>query len=418
MKRAVLLVLAMTACGGTPRFAGVSPERIPELEATGDLRELGQAYFAAGRFADARRTLEQVVADDPSDVESQAYLAFTLDELLDFTAARTAYRALVQTGEAGIAGAARERLALLDRKQAVLSARDALAREIELAGTAPRPNTVAVLPFLWAGTDEELAPLARGFSELLVTDLALLSGLTVVERLNVSALIEEMRLGGSGLVDPATAARSGRLLQASDVVQGTIAGDRDALRVDAALVGASGAVRGSAQASDPLERLFEIEATIVFALAERMGISMDPATRARIAERPTQNVLAFLAFSQGLIAQDAGDFARAGAQFEQAVRLDPGFQAARTQAQHARSLSQAAGASPVGVGNRVATGAQRARLRETVARVAPSGADRLRDRANRGVLDRKAIQESTRTEGPGDAAASTTIVGYVKRPGR
>lgn len=414
---ALLLVLA--ACGA-PRYAGVRPERIPELEAAGDQRLLGQAYYSAGRFIEARDVLRTISLNDPADIESAAYLAFALDTLGETAAARAVYQRLAASGEPGAAQVARERLLLLDRSEAIRAARAALAREGALGGTPPQPNTVAVLPFRWTGADDDLAPLGRGFAELLTTDLALLPGVTVVERLNITALLDEMALGAAGLVDPATAARSGRLLQASDVVQGTLGGDRAALRVDAAVVGAGGAVRGAAAASDELERLFDLEAQVVFDLAERLGVTVDPATRARIAERPTQNVLAFMAYARGLAARDAGDFGGARAAFDQAVRIDPGFAAARAGAQQARGLSGAVGASPAALGGRVAglQGAGRQRLRNTLARIAPSRADLLRDlRGRGGTLNRKAIQESTRTEGPGDAALSTKIIITISRPG-
>ena len=100
-------------------------------------------------------------------------------------------------------------------------------------GGAPKfPQAMALDSMLryWARTRTELAltiagdsglqPLSRGLAELMATDLAMVRSLRLLERIQVGALLDEMKLGASGRADPTTAARVGRLLRAERMVQG------------------------------------------------------------------------------------------------------------------------------------------------------------------------------------------------------
>src|SRR5207244_643443 len=76
------------------------------------------------------------------------------------------------------------------------------------------------LPLVIAG-DSGVQPLSRGLAELIATDLAYIRTLRLLERLQIGMLLDELKLGRSDRVDPATAARVGRLLRAERLVQGT-----------------------------------------------------------------------------------------------------------------------------------------------------------------------------------------------------
>src|SRR3989454_83938 len=112
---------------------------------------------------------------------------------------------------------AKAQLAL--RASAEQTARQALAREAELAQQPPQSATVAVLPVLVSG-DSTYQPLSRGLAELITTDLAYIRTLRLLERLQIGVLLDELKLGASDRADPATAARVGKLLRAERMVQG------------------------------------------------------------------------------------------------------------------------------------------------------------------------------------------------------
>jgi tetratricopeptide (TPR) repeat protein len=348
------LVLAAGACatGGAIRVSDVTPESIPSLEAersqrpqdAGVLARLGVAYFKAERYGDARPLLDSAVAGDPRNGTAAVYLGMTAEQLGDFAAAQAAYQHYIDIAtDPDLKATARQRLALVDRRQLEYQAREALANEATLAAMPPESNTVAVMPFMFRGTNPDLRALGRGFAQLLVTDLAKSRQIRVLERERMQAMLDEMKLGDSSMTTAASAVRSGHLLQAARVVQGAL-GEMpgDQVRVDAALVDVgTAAVRPPAQATSPLDQLFDLEKQIAFAVFSNLGIQLSPAEQEAVSQRPTQNLQAFLAYSRGLVEQDRGDYGAAQADFNQAATLDPNFRAASQSAASASDLSAA-----------------------------------------------------------------------------
>ena len=223
------------------------------------------------------------------------------------------------------------------RAQATQTAKLALARESTLTALAPEPSTVAVLPVTIAG-DSSLQPLSRGLAELLMSDLALVRSLRLLERVQVGALLDEMKLG-QGRADPSTAARVGRLLRAERMVQGVAAITQNGpVRMSATVVRGDGNVSSGAQANGTFKQLLDLEKQLVFGLAGELGIQLTDAERQRILRQGPKNLAAFLAYSQGLDALDRGDYRGASAAFGRASRADPSFESARQQQQAADAV--------------------------------------------------------------------------------
>ena len=221
------------------------------------------------------------------------------------------------------------------RAQAAQNAKLALAQESTLTTQAPTPATLAVLPVTIAG-DSSLQPLSRGLAELLTTDLALVRNLRLLERVQIGALLDELKLGQSGRADPATAARVGRMLRAERMVQGvaTIT-ENGPVRMSATVVRGTGEVRTGAQANGTFKHLLELEKQLVFSIAIQLGIELTEAERQRILRQGPRSLAGFLSYSEGLEAMDRGDYRAAAAAFNSAVRADPSFSAARQQQQAA-----------------------------------------------------------------------------------
>jgi TolB-like protein len=115
----------------------------------------------------------------------------------------------------------------------------ALALLAAVAGSAraaDRRPTVAVLYFDYAGKDEEMALLRKGLAQMLISDLSAIDSIRLVERDRLEEVLAELELGRSGKIDPATAARVGKLLGARYMVLGGYFELRGALRVDARVV--------------------------------------------------------------------------------------------------------------------------------------------------------------------------------------
>lgn len=235
-------------------------------------------------------------------------------------------------------GTVRAKAQLALRTQAEQTARQALASESTLTRLPPEPSTLAVLPVTIAAGDSSFQPLSRGLAELITSDLALVRSLRLLERIQIGALLDELKLGQSARGDPATAARVGRLLRAERMVQGVASITANGpVQLSASVVRGDGSVRSGAQANGTFKDLLDLEKQLVMNLASQLGIQLTEAERQRILRQGPKNLAAFLAYSQGLDALDRGDYRAAAQAFSAAVRADPNFQAAQQQQQAAEA---------------------------------------------------------------------------------
>lgn len=356
----LLLTLCASLAGCASGISGpeVKPEELPALEAQtkahptdSDLfTRLGIGYYSAKNWDRAHDALRTAVSLDPRNYRATVYLGLTDEELGQFDSARAAYSAARPLATSGARRTELDdRLVLLTRREMVASAQKAIAQEATLSQTPPEPNTVAVMPFHYSGADTSLAPLGRGLTQLVVNDLGQVARLKLLERERVQALTDELKLSQEGRVDPATAARSGRLLRADQVVQGTLgdASSANDLRLDANVVSTTTSqVTATGTATDQLQQLFDAEKNVVLQLLQRMGITLTPAEQQSIQQKPTRNLQAFLAFSRGLVAEDDGNYGAAAGFFNSAASQDPGFQAAKAQGAKNAQMSQAQGQQP------------------------------------------------------------------------
>ena len=344
----------VVACAGGPRPGPVTPAEIPSLKAqavqqprNAQIRfRLAAALMAAGRCDSAvvvatagemlapGEALGAMVVGGCQEKDGRYDLAYAT--YADFASRYPQARGI---------GAVRALGQLSLRAQAAQTAKLALARESTLTAQPPEPATLAILPVTIAG-DSSLQPLSRGLAEMLTSDLAMVRSLRLLERLQIGTLLDELKLAQSARVDPATAARVGRLLRAERMVQGVAAITLNgSVRMSAAVVRGDGTVRSGAQVNGTFKQLLDLEKQLVFGLATQLGIQLTDAERQRILRQGPKNLAAFLAYSQGLEALDRGDYRGAAAAFGAAARADPSFQAAQQQ-QQAAAAAPAVQASP------------------------------------------------------------------------
>jgi tetratricopeptide (TPR) repeat protein len=332
------------ACAGGPRPDAVTPAEIPALLAQARQQPnnapirflLAAALMAAGRCDSAVVVARAGQLLAPADALGPLVLGGCQERDGRYDLAFATYTDFAaQHPEARGVGAVRAKAQIALRTQAEQTARLALASESTLTSLPPEPSTLAVLPVTISG-DSTFQPLSRGLAELITSDLALVRSLRLLERVQIGALLDELKLGQSQRGDPTTAARVGRLLRAERMVQGVASITPDGpVRLSATVVRGDGTVRSGAQANGTFKQLLDLEKQLVFSLATQLGIELTDAERQRILRQGPRNLAAFLAYSEGLDALDRGDYRAAAAAFSASVRADPSFQAARRQQQAA-----------------------------------------------------------------------------------
>jgi TolB-like protein len=229
-------------------------------------------------------------------------------------------------------------------------ARAAIERERTVNVASIPQGTIGIAPLLVQAADTTLAPLGYGLADLLTTDLARSRSLRVVERLQMDALMRELARAGTGRVDTATAPRVGRILGARQIVTGSIIQLPDTrVSINTRLADVSRGTVGGAEASTVrLDAILDAEKQLAYSLFERLGVTLSPAERALVDQRPTRNIAALLAYSRGVRSEALGDYGAAAREYRNASRLDPAFDRARTKQQAAeREVSAAAGSSAV-----------------------------------------------------------------------
>jgi tetratricopeptide (TPR) repeat protein len=400
VRRSVLLGVSCfgVACagGGRARPGAVTPAEIPALltqarqqpnNATVRFR-LAAALLAAGRCDTAVVVARAGELLAPADAVGPLVVGGCQEKDGRYDLAFATYTAFAaQHPQARGIGAVRAKAQLALRTQAAQTARQALASEATLTTLAPEPSTLAVLPVTISGGDSTFQPLSRGLAELITSDLALVRSLRLLERVQIGALLDELKLGQSERADPTTAARVGRLLRAERMVQGVASITPDGpVRLSATVVRGDGTVRSGAQANGTFKQLLDLEKQLVFSLAAQLGIQLTDAERQRILRQGPRNLAAFLAYSEGLDALDRGDYRAAAAAFSASVRADPSFQAAQQQQQAAEAapaMQQSTGGDVVTVVEAVeqmsvaTEPASDAALSSAGADVSPSVADAL-----------------------------------------
>ena len=434
---ALLLLAACAPAAPSP----VRPVDVPALEAEqarrandpNALTRIGVAYYHGGEFGRARDVLAAAAALDPRAFGAAVYLGLAQEKLGALDEAIEAYRrASAMPVSRNDRAHVEQRLVAVTRARLAQDARRAVAMEGSLSVTPPEPNTIAVLRFSYLGTDPGLRPLETGLTHLVVSDLAKVGRLRLLEREQVQALADELALTAAGRVEPATAARSGRLLRAASVVQGAIRESGSAVRLDATVVStADTAIAAESSASDRLQELITMEKAVVLDLLARMGLRLTPAERRAIEERPTRDLQAFLAWSRGLEAEDRGDVTTARREFEEAGLRDPAFRAAR---ERAAAVGRLAGAQPM-TAERLASlttassgrpvrftrdglvaGMKARQLRAGIQTVAPSLAGALRMGLLRPPQLRSRLAEALRQDDPSRIGSLDDVLGIIPRP--
>src|SRR5690606_18943140 len=99
-----------------------------------------------------------------------------------------------------------------------------------------------------------------------------------------------------------------------------------------------------------LDELFALEKGIVLDVLDRLGVTLTAAERERFDHVPTRNLEAFLAYSRGLLEEDAGRYGEAAEFYAEAVALDPGFAEAAEKLAEAEAVAAVAGSVDVALG--------------------------------------------------------------------
>jgi TolB-like protein len=196
----------------------------------------------------------------------------------------------------------------------------------------PKPNSIAVLYFRNISNWPELQPVTKGFTELINHDFGQVNLLEVSPRGIVQSLYDVSKLTSEQIYDKIKATEIGRILNVSYLVTGGIERISDAhIKISAGVVNAkTGHLIGSgALAEGQLSDIIKLEKEIVTELIHDLSILLSGREQKAVTTRPTNESLAFIAFSKGLDSEDRGDFDTAKNYYKKALEEDKSFRLAK-----------------------------------------------------------------------------------------
>ncbi len=218
-------------------------------------------------------------------------------------------------------------------------ARDALTQETGLEAESAG-NTLAVLYFHNKSGDAGLNPLQKGLAFMLMTDLSQVDGIVLVERVKLQALVEEMDLGVSGLVAPDSAPKVGRLLGARFLIGGDLLGSEAELGIASDVLEVPGQrLAGSPSSEGDLPRIFEMEKELLFAIIDILRIELSEQKKLELEKPFTTKIDALYNLMYAIDSADRGDYLKAEAYYKEALKKDPGLNAAEEGLQELKDLN-------------------------------------------------------------------------------
>lgn len=197
--------------------------------------------------------------------------------------------------------------------------------------TPSAPNTVAVLYFKNQTGQPEFDVLQKGIALMLMTDLSKIENLQVVERVQFQALMEELGMGTSGLVEPGTEPRIGKLLQARWLIGGEILKvTLESLRIksDVTDVPAQN-ILGQPYSEGKPQDLISVEKSILFEMIKLLKIEPTAKEKEKLKTPCSSNLQALMALFKGVDASDRGNYTQAAEYYETALKADANVCVAR-----------------------------------------------------------------------------------------
>ncbi len=304
---------------------------------------LGFAYLKTGRLDEAITELETALKMAPGDPYSVLYLGLAYWNKEEFGKAIKVWQGYRNSERPLVENEIKRQLTLLQIAENQRAVKNVLMEEKKLGTVKPDTNTIAVCYYKDLSPDKSLRAFQKGLAAMVITDLSKIKSFKVVERLRLQALLEEMKLGQTGIVDERTAPRVGRLLGTENLTVGNLT---LGIQATTSLTSTSRErVKGTAICVAKKDKFFELPCCIINNMTKILGIKLTPEEMKAVCGVPhTKSYEAFIYFGEALDAMDAGHWQKAKDLFAKALKIDPKFDLA------GEGADSCPGASSPGIG--------------------------------------------------------------------
>jgi TolB-like protein len=173
----------------------------------------------------------------------------------------------------------------------------------------------------------ELDPLRKGLADMLITEFSKIEQFQVVERSQLQQIIEEMKLGQSGMIDGSTAQQVGKLLGAQNLFLGSYMNMFDGqMRIDIRIVEVETGLtlKAEEETGNPKE-LYKLITRLVGKTIKDLDIKLSKSDVQRLSQVENTSFDSALYYAKGLEFEDAGDLTNAKKMYQQALKKNGKF---------------------------------------------------------------------------------------------
>ena len=281
---------------------------------------LAYAYYMNDDLDEAITEFNTVLENATQDSYSALHLGLAFVKKEDFGKAVEAWKDFTDKTQPIIEKEVSRMRLLMTIYHSHQLAKKAVADEKNLRLAKTDPNTIAVAYFDDLTPNNELQAFQKALVEMMTTDLAKIESLNVVERMQLQALLEELKMGQTGIVDAKTAPRIGSMLGAEHLIVGSL--NRGSVIGTADVVDTSdGKVKGSTTAKVDQKDFFSLPSILTLNTLKVLGMMQAYAVMQTMLPLTT-NYVAFIQLGTGLHYLDAGNWAAADGAFKKCSMAD------------------------------------------------------------------------------------------------
>ena len=193
-------------------------------------------------------------------------------------------------------------------------------------------NTLAILDFENNSffNPEEYQPLAKGLSEMMITELNQVEALQVVERQKLRSLIDELKLSQSGILSEESSVEVGKMLGAQHLVFGSYMVTPDKkIRIDVRIVKVeTGLTIKASQVTGKEKELFSLIVQLSKKILKDLDVRMTKAEEDLFDKSESLDMNSAVLFSMALELEDRGLLTDAKICYEKVIEVEPKFRPA------------------------------------------------------------------------------------------
>ena len=193
-----------------------------------------------------------------------------------------------------------------------------------------QPIVIAIMPFTNTSGQKEHDWLCTGIAESISTKLGSLPYFSLVERLKLAEATKEIELGQTGLISDSTAAQTGQMAGAEELVIGSFQVIGQTIRINARFLKVEeGKVQTTAEATGSLGQIFELQDKIVASFLANMSLPLNDQEKSLLGAKPTNSPEAFQLYSRAMDTYTPEGKALSDEQrialLDQSTQIDPKF---------------------------------------------------------------------------------------------